>query len=511
MMKKRRIMMSNKELTKKTILLFLVFIIIFAICSTAFAQMSIEDTRKSVVRVVVFDKNSGRYLGSGSGFVIGSNPPYEFVATAYHVVEGNVDIYIWRSKDDLIKTTIYQPLSESDIALLRIDPQHLLYGFQTMEIASRDMVNVGDTVYAVGFPAAADDVLTDFTSAYPEDSTVTRGVISKFSTYQGAAFHQMDAAVSWGNSGGPLVNEFGQVIGVVSRGAVLEGIYGAVQVDYLTDILDSRGITYDKAGSRGQTGNKEDAVKSANEAISALPPVDLLSLNDKVQVETARSLVSTAKNQFGATDSDFINLNALSSAEERIRILEETPVKKTFMEVIQENLLIILIAAAVLLIIAAILITKAKKPSAAVVAQSFSPHPGQQMTAAAGPVTMTKPERAPAVTQAKRMQPRPVIKGVTGSFAGQNIELVDNQLTIGRDPRLAQLVYPQNKEEISRKHCTIRFDVNTQKFTLTDYSSNGTYLSSNQKLDPGQTYYLNSGDRFYLAEPSEVFELKIEA
>jgi len=502
--------MSNKELTKKMILLFLVFIIIFALCSTAFAQMTIEDTRKSVVRIVVFDKNSGRYLGSGSGFVIGSNPPYEFVATAYHVVEGNVDIYIWRSKDDLIKTTIYQTLAESDIALLRIDPQHLLYGFQTMEIASRDMVKVGDTVYAVGFPAAADDVLTDFTSAYPEDSTVTRGVISKFSTYQGAAFHQMDATVSWGNSGGPLVNEFGQVIGVVSRGAVLEGIYGAVQIDYLTDILDSRGIIYDKAGSRGQTGDKEDAVKRANDAISALPPVDSLSLNDKAQVETARSLVSAAKNQFGANDSDFFNLNALSSAEERIRILEDTPVKKPFTEVIQENLLIILIAA-ILLIIAAILITKAKKPSAAVVAQSFPSLPGQQMTSAAGPVTMTKPERAPAVTQAKRMQPRPVIKGVTGSFAGQNIELVDNQLTIGRDPRLAQLVYPQNKEEISRKHCTIRFDVNTQKFTLTDYSSNGTYLSSNQKLDPGQTYYLNSGDRFYLAEPSEVFELKIEA
>jgi len=504
--------MSNKGLIKKAVLLFLAFFIIFAISSAAIAQMAIEDTRESVVRIVVFDKNSGRYLGSGTGFVIGSNPPYEFVATAYHVVEGNVDIYIWRSKDDLIKTTIYQPLEESDIALLRIDPQHLQHGFQTMELASRDMVKVGDTVYAIGFPAAADDVLTDFTSAYPEDSTVTRGVISKFSTYQGAAFHQMDATVSWGNSGGPLVNEFGQVIGVVSRGAVLEGIYGAVQIDYLTDILDNRGIPYDKAGSRVSTGSKEEAANRANEAITALPPLDQLTLTDKAQVETARSLVSTAKNQFGATDADFMNLYTLVSAEETMQRLEteiDLPVKKTFMEIIRENLLIILIAAVVLLIITAFLVTRSRKPSAAIVAQTPSLS-GQQLTAASGPVTMTKPERAPAVTQAKRMQPRPVIKGITGSFAGQNIELVDNQLTIGRDPRLAQLVYPQNKEEISRKHCAIRFDVNTQKFTLTDYSSNGTFLSSNQKLEPGQAYYLNSGDRFYLADPSEVFELKIE-
>jgi pSer/pThr/pTyr-binding forkhead associated (FHA) protein len=74
---------------------------------------------------------------------------------------------------------------------------------------------------------------------------------------------------------------------------------------------------------------------------------------------------------------------------------------------------------------------------------------------------------------------------------------------------MAQLVYPPSKEEISRKHLSIRFDEKTNKFILEDSSSNGTFLSSNQKLESGKPYYLNAGDRFYVADPKEVFELKM--
>jgi hypothetical protein len=452
------------------------------------AQTAIPDTRKSVVRVVVAlaDTDPKQWISMGTGFVIGDQEPFEYVVTNLHVANPwlyyeepsvPVEIYIYRSRDDLLAATLHVSLPRVDMALLKLDPNHLLHNLEPLELGRRDMVTVGDTVYAIGFPSAAGmefplpwgDTfgLADFPAAYPEDATLTRGVLSKMLTVDGVAYYQMDASVNPGNSGGPLVNEDGQVVGMVTLSMFqAQGIHGAFQIDYLTDILQSRGIKYKAAMDLSTTTPPP-------------PPVD----------EEAGDTTTPAT--------------------------PETPVVTT-PESSTNYLVIGLGAAAVLIIGLAVALTTRKKPSAAMPAPQAVPSPsapsgGPAMTAAAGPVTQTRPERGPAVTQARRQQTRPLLKGVSGHFAGQSIELVENQLVIGRDPRMAQLVYPPTKEEISRKHLTIRFDDRTHKFSLVDSSSNGTFLSSNQKLEPGQTYYLNSGDRFYLADVNEVFETKIES
>lgn len=528
--------MKGFMMKKQLLVLLLAIVLLVTICGSAYANTPIADVPKSVVRVAVFRADTAvpraHLYSIGSGFVVGDEAPFEYVVTNLHVADWDqfmgqpqpfpMEIYVYRSRDHLIPATIHVALPRVDMALLKIDPQHLLHDYEPLELATRDLVTRSEKTYAIGFPAAAGLEfplprgafgLADFPAAYPEDATITEGIVSKVLSVDGVGYYQTDASVNPGSSGGPLVNQQGQVIGVVTLSMTWsEGIHGAFQIDYLVDVLKTAGIPFKKAQTAVTSPppppppEKETAINQANEAILALPPIRLIGLDDEAQVERARSLVSAAKNQYGVADSEFINLSILVAAEEQIRILKEPSIWKT----VQENLLVILIAAAVLLIIAAVLITRTRKPSATAVAQSMHPS-GPQVTAAAGPVTMTKPERAPAVTQAKRKLTRPLLKGVAGAFAGQNIELVDNQLTIGRDPRLAQLVYPQDKEEISRKHCTIRFDESTHKFTLIDSSSNGTYLSSNQKLEPGQTYHLNPGDRFYLAEPGEVFELRVEA
>ncbi|HSW36194.1 MAG TPA: FHA domain-containing protein, partial [Candidatus Limnocylindrales bacterium] len=167
-------------------------------------------------------------------------------------------------------------------------------------------------------------------------------------------------------------------------------------------------------------------------------------------------------------------------------------------------------AVALMLIVLAVVITgRGKKPVVVSAASAAAPRvlPAQAQSA---PATMAKPEAAAAVTQARRLQPRPVIKGISGQFAGQTLELVRGQLIIGRDPKVAQVVYPQSSEDISRKHCTVRFDEESKKFMLEDSSSNGTFLASNQKLEPGKPYFLNPGDRFYVADPKEIFEVKLD-
>ncbi len=471
--------MKSKKLLFQVTAIILSVVFIFSFCGMAFAQTSIPDTRNSVVRVVVFrtDTEPNEVISMGTGFVVGDEEPFEYVATNLHVANpwlffddrGEVpkEVFVYRSRDDLLPATIHVELPRVDMALLRLDPEHLLHGYEPMELGRRDMVTVGDTVVAIGFPAAAGTDfplpwgsigLSDFPAAYPEDTTVTSGVLSKMTTFDGVGYYQMDASVNPGNSGGPLVNEHGQVIGMVTLSMFAEGIHGAFQIDYLTDILRSRGIAHKTAVDIGEPADPPEEVITEPEDEVAIP----------------------------------------------------APVE----EGTDQNMLIIGLGAAALLIIvlAFILFSRRKKPAVATPSQPFpSSHTQQATAAAAGPVTRTRPESAPAVTQAKRKEPRPVIKSIAGHFSGQTLELVENQLIVGRDPRLSQLVYPQQREEISRKHLTIRFDERTQKFSLVDSSSNGTYLSSNQKLEPGETYYLNSGERFYLADPNEVFEVKVES
>lgn len=99
-----------------------------------------------------------------------------------------------------------------------------------------------------------------------------------------------------------------------------------------------------------------------------------------------------------------------------------------------------------------------------------------------------------------------VVKGLSGHFAGQNIRLREGQNVVGRD-QSAALSYPESFSKISRKHLVISYDATTNSFLLTDYSSNGTFLSTGEKLQPGQNYSLKPGGRFYLVDENEMFEL----
>lgn len=100
----------------------------------------------------------------------------------------------------------------------------------------------------------------------------------------------------------------------------------------------------------------------------------------------------------------------------------------------------------------------------------------------------------------------PVLKGINGLYAGKEIEVAD-QVIIGRDAGMAQLIYPSSSDDISRRHCCVSFDGRAGKFVLEDFSSNGTFLSNNEKLISNQPYFLNPGESFYLSNINELFEV----
>lgn len=474
--------------------IIMIILFIFGFGSSVMAQTALDDVAKSVVQIAwkfpdrepfrdlfrdPFTGEVNLYVVMGSGFMVGTeaDQEYRYCITNWHVVDATwgqdlprefrfnaneIEVYILRAMDDFVPVRIYSDLRTSDIAVLEIDPSHRLFGYVPLEFAHSGMVNRGEDVWAIGFPATA-ATLADMTAAYYTDATVTKGIISRVTTVSGVPVYQMDTYISGGNSGGPLVNKDGQIIGIntfgllVDRGGFIlpEQMNYAVQIDVLTDHLRSRGIPFLEAGSAPPAPEPAPAPEPEPEPAPIPAPVEVEDDSDTTLL--------------------YVGLGV----------------------------------AAVLLIVVAVILTRGKKPAPAAAMPSAPPAPPAPPTQhASTPVTQAGPVApAPPVTRAAPVGPKTGVKGISGQFAGQTIDFVGGQLIIGRDPRLAQLVYPQNSDNVSRKHLTIRFDEKTQKFVLEDSSSNGTFLSSNEKLESGKPYYLNPGDRFYIADPKEVFEL----
>jgi S1-C subfamily serine protease len=106
-----------------------------------------------------------------------------------------------------------------------------------------------------------------------------------------------------------------------------------------------------------------------------------------------------------------------------------------------------------------------------------------------------------------------LLKGVAGEYQGVDVELSQEPLAIGRDPRLCQLVLPRSAEGISKRHCRLRLAKNGQEAFLEDcWSRNGTFVIANgkgraERIDPGKERILYPGDRFYLNDEGTLFAL----
>jgi hypothetical protein len=78
---------------------------------------------------------------------------------------------------------------------------------------------------------------------------------------------------------------------------------------------------------------------------------------------------------------------------------------------------------------------------------------------------------------------QPSLTGMSGMYAGQNIPMAANdELLIGRDATMANIILDQNADKVSRKHCGIRYDAGRGVYMVTDYSSNGTFIDGGSRL-----------------------------
>ncbi|MGZ5202486.1 MAG: DegQ family serine endoprotease [Telluria sp.] len=148
--------------------------------------------------------------GVGSGFIISADG---FVLTNAHVVEGADEVLVTLTDRREFKAKVLGADTRSDVALLKVDAGNL----PTLRIGDSDKIRVGEWVIAIGSP-------------FNLENTVTAGIISAKARDTGEYLPliQSDVAVNPGNSGGPLINMRGEVIGINSQIATLSGAYNGI-------------------------------------------------------------------------------------------------------------------------------------------------------------------------------------------------------------------------------------------------------------------------------------------
>ncbi|MCL6471289.1 MAG: trypsin-like peptidase domain-containing protein [Firmicutes bacterium] len=148
---------------------------------------------------------------SGSGFVIDKSG---LIVTNAHVVQDSrvkaSKIMVLLNDKDEVEAKLLGTDPSTDIAVLKIDPGKR--NLKVLELGDSSKLKVGDTVYAIGSPFELNGTMTQGIV-----SAINRTIDSADRRFQIRGAIQTDAAVNPGNSGGPLLNAFGEVVGINSQ------------------------------------------------------------------------------------------------------------------------------------------------------------------------------------------------------------------------------------------------------------------------------------------------------
>ena len=267
--------------------LVLMLAFVLTVQSFAFAADAVNDARKGTVRVVVLvATEDGPYeWGTGTGFCVAKDGSGTWIVTNRHVVTATekqlleinnmvsgkpftfVFYIIADGKVYPVDSSNIKISQNEDLAIIKLTGN--TPGLVSLPLGKTSEMAVTDKVFAIGYPGLGDnpqinsqnidgieDILKSIYPSSINDLTVSQGTIQRITTYNNTPCVQHDAAISFGNSGGPLVTEQGTVIGVNTWGDVkVEDAYKlqySIDIGVVTKALDANNVKYtEKKYNRG--------------------------------------------------------------------------------------------------------------------------------------------------------------------------------------------------------------------------------------------------------------------
>lgn len=252
---------------------------------------AVEKVYDSVVVVSTLVRN--QVISTGSGFIYTIDESDAYLITNHHVVEGGDSFKITYTDGDEVEASLVGSDEYSDIAVLKVEVKD---GYKAVELGNNDSMRVGDTTFTVGAPLG--DVYS---------WTVTRGIlsgkerlveISLSNSYQADYIMnvlQTDSPVNSGNSGGPIANSNGEVIGVVNAkisSTGVEGIAFAIPIEVAIE--------------------KAEEIINGNESLYPYLGVSMLNVEDARNYVNYRKYITDSDITFGVIVID-IEKDSLAS------------------------------------------------------------------------------------------------------------------------------------------------------------------------------------------------------
>ncbi|MEW6008188.1 MAG: trypsin-like peptidase domain-containing protein [Candidatus Omnitrophota bacterium] len=188
-------------------------------------KLAVSDIAASSLLGTVSIKTKDRYgkeLGLGSGFVVSKEG---FIATNFHVLESAYKIVIKIGDKEFKDCLLVKSDPSLDIALLKIESKDLT----ALPIGDSDELLNGQFVVVLGNP-------------WGFERSVSSGIISGIRSEGDIKIIQMTAPVSPGSSGGPVINEYGEVVGVTTLASFLmaQNLNFAIPINYLKKIINEQ-------------------------------------------------------------------------------------------------------------------------------------------------------------------------------------------------------------------------------------------------------------------------------
>ena len=153
--------------------------------------------------VVYVETDLGRFgISSGSGVILSPNG---YLITNYHVIDGYQSLEVTLDDGSTYAATVVKENQPIDLAILKLTSTRTDFPFA--ELGNYDEIAIGEGVLAMGYP---------YPSEIGYELSVSTGIVSSLRSVDGQDYIQTDAAINSGNSGGPLVNLRGEVIGINS-------------------------------------------------------------------------------------------------------------------------------------------------------------------------------------------------------------------------------------------------------------------------------------------------------
>ena len=351
--------------------------------------------------------------------------------------------------------------SDKDMALLRLDKATDKRVPLTVREPSEDIV--GHSVTAIGFPASSSSAFTTVSEKGENDSTVTKGTVSKLSTESGTGLRvvQYDASITNGNSGGPLIlDEDGSVVAINTWATSVDSnMFFGVSMTEVVPMLDRNNVKYDKSGGVTTTSTSTTSTSSTSTTTTT--------------TETAGITI------FGYTF--------------------------TYTQVILGIIGLIALIVIIVLVIRHLRRPKPDLDGSDVVLDDNGPGPDNDVTVPfnggnQAPLSPPVPPASPADPDDSLFR----VQCVSGSLGSRRFRIPrTGEVVMGRNEG-SGIKFPSNTKGVSGRHCAVYYD--SGSVYIKDIGSSfGTFIEPGRRLTANESVMIPVGRKFWLGSENECF------